>query len=60
MNIGQVVQVVVGSLIAYIIANILCTTLIEGTTAADNLITNIVPIVCAAGAVILILRTFLK
>ena len=60
MNVGQVVGVVVGSLIAYIIAVTLCTTLIKGTTASDILITSIVPIVCAAGAVILILRNFLK
>ena len=60
MNIGQVVGVVVGSLIAFIIANLLITSLVTGETAADNLLTSIVPIVCAAGAVILILRTFLK
>jgi len=63
MNVGQVVGVVVGSLIAYIIATTLITTLITGTvlaSAGGQLISNIVPIVCAAGAVILILRMFLK
>jgi len=60
MNVGQVVGVVVGVLIAYIVAQILVTTMVTGTATGDVLIQSIVPIVCAAGAVILILRTFLK
>lgn len=59
MNVGQVVQVVVGALIAYIIASLLITNLITGTSTGDTLIQNIVPIVAAAGAVIIILRQFL-
>jgi len=63
MNTGQVVGVVVGSVIAFIVATTLITALITGTVAASaggKLISSIVPIVCAAGAVIVILRTFLK
>jgi len=60
MDTGKVIGVVLGALIAYIVAQILVTTLITGTAAGDQLVQNIVPIVCAAGAVILILRTFLK
>lgn len=60
MNVGEVVGVVVGSLIAYIIASLLITTLVAGTSTGDKLLQNIVPIVCAAGACIIILRQFLK
>lgn len=59
MNVGQVVTVVVGALITYIIATSLITTLITGTSAGDILIQNVVPIVAAAGAVIIILKQFL-
>lgn len=59
MNVGQVVTVVVGALIAYIIASTLISTLITGTSTGDTLIQNVVPIVAASGAVIIILRQFL-
>jgi len=63
MNIGQVVGVVVGALIAFIIATTLITSLITDTllaSASGQLVSNIVPIACSAGAVIIILRQFLK
>ena len=59
MNISEVVITVVGSLIAYIIASLLITNLITGTSTGDTLIQNIVPIVAACGAVIVILKKFL-
>jgi len=63
MDTGKVVGVVVGAVIAFIVASTLITSLITGTvlaSAGGRLISSIVPIVCAAGAVIVILRTFLK
>lgn len=59
MNIGKVVEVVVGALIAYIIATILITNLVTGTSTGDTLIQQVVPIVAAAGAVVVILKQFL-
>ena len=59
MNIGDVVLTVVGALIAYIVATMLITELITGTATGDVLIQNIVPIVAAAGAVVVILKKFL-
>ena len=59
MNVGDVVTTVVGSLIAYIIANTLITQVITGTSTADVLIQQTVPIVAASGAVIIILKKFL-
>ena len=59
MNISEIVLTVVGSLIAYIIASLLITQLVTGTSTGDTLLQSIVPIVAAAGAVILILRRFL-
>jgi hypothetical protein len=59
VNVSEVVLTVVGSLIAYIIATLLITALVTGTTAGDTLIQDIVPIVAAAGAVVLILKKFL-
>jgi len=49
VNIGRVVAAVVGSLIAYIIATELIDGLITGTSTGDTLISNVVPIVVAAG-----------
>jgi len=63
MDTGKVVGVVVGAVIAFVVASTLITTMITGTvlaSAGGKLISSIVPIVCAAGAVIVILRTFLK
>ena len=63
MNIGQVVGVTVGAVIAFIVATTLITTMITGTvlaSAGGQLISSIVPIVVAAGAVIVILKQFLR
>jgi hypothetical protein len=43
VNISEVVITVVGALIAYIVASLLITNLITGTSAGDQLIQNIVP-----------------
>ena len=59
MNIGSVVITVVGALIAYIIADTLITNLITGTSTGDILIQDIIPIVAASGAVIVILKKFI-
>lgn len=59
LNISEVVVTVVGALIAYIIASLLISNLITGTSTGDTLIQNIVPIVAAAGAVVVILKKFL-
>jgi len=59
MNVGRVVAAVVGSLIAYIIANELIDGLITGTSTGDVLISNTVPIVVAAGVLLVILREFI-
>lgn len=59
MNIGRVVAAVVGSLIAYIIANELIDGLITGTSTGDTLIANTVPIVVAAGVLLVILKEFI-
>ena len=59
MNVAEVVTVVVGALIAYIIANTLITNLVTGTSTGDVLIQNVVPIVAASGAVVVILKKFL-
>ena len=60
MDVRNVALTVVGALIAYILATTLITSLVTGTTTGDTLIQNIVPIVAAAGAVIIILGVFLK
>ena len=60
MNVADVVTVVVGALIAYIIATTLITNLVTGTSTGDTLIQNVVPIVAASGAVIIILKKFLS
>jgi len=59
MNVGRVVAAVVGSLIAYIIANELIEGLVTGTSTGDTLIQNTVPIVVAAGVLLVILREFI-
>jgi len=59
MNVGRIIEVVVGALIAYIVASILITNLITGTATGDVLIQQVVPIVAAAGAVVIILKNFL-
>ena len=56
MNIARVlITAVFGALIAYYVATIFTTTLILGTTTADLLIQNLVPITLAAVAVIVII-----
>lgn len=56
MNIAKtLITAVFGALIAYYVATIFTTSLITGTTTADNLITNLVPITLAAVAVVIII-----
>jgi len=56
VNIARVlITAVFGALIAYYVATIFTTQLITGTTTADNLITNLVPITLAAVAVVVII-----
>ena len=59
MNVGRVVAAVVGSLIAYIIATELIDALVTGTSTGDVLISNTVPIVVAAGVLLVILKEFI-
>lgn len=49
MDVGRVVAAVVGSIIAYIVATELIDGLVTGTSTGDTLISNVVPIVVAAG-----------
>ena len=56
MNVARtLISAVFGALIAYYVATIFSTTLITGTTTADNLINSLVPITLAAVAVIIII-----
>ena len=59
MNVGRVVGAVVGSLIAYIVATELIDALVTGTSTGDTLIINVVPIVVAAGVLLIILKEFI-
>lgn len=56
MNIARVlITATFGALISYYIATIFTTSLITGTTTADNLITQLFPITLAAVAVIIVI-----
>ena len=56
MNIARIlIQAVAGSLIAYVIGALFCSTLITGTTSGDNLINTLVPITLAAVVVVVII-----
>lgn len=56
MNIAKtLITAVFGALISYYVATIFTTSLITGTTTADNLITELVPITLAAVAVVIII-----
>jgi len=56
MNIARVlITATFGALISYYIATIFTTSLITGTTTADNLITALFPISLAAVAVIIVI-----
>lgn len=52
----KLIVAVFGGLIAYYVSTVFTTSLITGTTTADNLITNLVPITLAAAVVIIIIR----
>ena len=56
MNVAKtLITATFGALIAYYVATIFTTSLITGTTVADNLITSLVPITLAAVAVVVII-----
>ncbi len=48
----KLIIAVVGSLLAYAIAAIFLTSIITGTTAADNMLQDLLPIVIAGGGLI--------
>ena len=50
----RLIKTVIGGLVAYVVSALLITAFVTGTTASDNLISSIVPIVIAAGVVIAI------
>ena len=56
MNVARtLISAVFGALISYYVATIFTTSLITGTTVADNLVTSLVPITLAAVAVIIVI-----
>jgi len=60
MDIGKVVAAIVGSVIAYVVAAELIDGLVTGTGTGDVLMQNTVPIVVAAGVLLLILKEFVR
>ena len=59
MDVGRVVAAVVGSIIAYIIATEIIDALVTGTSTGDTLIADVVPIIIAAGVMLVILKEFI-
>jgi len=61
MEVGKrLTMAVFGGLISYYIATIFTTSLITGTTTADNLISNLVPITLGAAVVVIIITVAFK
>ena len=61
MEVGKrLIMAVFGGLISYYIATIFTTSLITGTTTADNLISNLVPITLGAAVVVIIITVAFK
>lgn len=56
MSIGFVAEALVGSLIAYILGVFLIGVLITGTTSGDTMMTAFIPIACATGCIVAVLR----
>jgi len=56
MNIGFVVEALTASLVAYILGVVLIAALITGTTSGDTMVTSFIPIACATGVIVAILR----
>lgn len=59
MDIQKVSYGVIGSIIVYVISRTVITSMVTGTTVGDQLITNTLPLVIAAGVMLLSLRMFL-
>lgn len=59
MDIQKVSYGVVGSIIVYVISRTIITNMVTGTTVGDQLITNTLPLVIAAGVMLVSLRMFL-
>lgn len=59
MDVTGVMVAVVGGIIAYYIAGALIDAIIKGTSASDVIMQTILPLVCAAGVLIVVMMTFM-
>jgi len=59
VDVTGVMVAVVGGIIAYYIAGALIDAIIKGTSASDVIMQTILPLVCAAGVLIVVMMTFM-